>query len=53
MRYRAATIDARLSIKNRGPHGVVVTCECHQRPSAAIPPEWVGTAAATESLQGK
>jgi PAS domain S-box-containing protein len=53
MRYRAATIDARLSIKNRGPHGVVVTCECHQRPSAAIPPEWVGATAATASSQGK
>jgi len=33
MRYRAATIGARLSIENRGTHGVVVTCECHQRSS--------------------
>jgi PAS domain S-box-containing protein len=32
MRYRAATIGARLSIKNGTPHGVVVTCECHQPP---------------------
>jgi len=53
MRYRAATIDARLSIKNRAPDGVVVTCECHQRPSAAIPPEWVSAVEATESSQGK
>jgi len=30
MQYRAAAIGARLSIQNRGTHGVVVTCECHQ-----------------------
>jgi PAS domain S-box-containing protein len=34
MRRRAATIGARLSIENRAEHGgVVVTCECHQRPA--------------------
>ena len=35
MRYRAAAIGARLSIQNRDPHGVVVTCECRQTPGAA------------------
>jgi signal transduction histidine kinase len=34
MRYRAAAIGARLSIRNRDPHGVVVNCECHQSPGA-------------------
>jgi len=32
MRYRAATMGARLSIENHGARGVVVTCECHQTP---------------------
>ena len=35
MRYRAAAIGARLSIRNRNPHGVVVDCECSQTPGAA------------------
>jgi signal transduction histidine kinase len=35
MRYRAAAIGARLSIRNRDPHGVVVNCECSQTPGAA------------------
>jgi PAS domain S-box-containing protein len=34
MRYRAAAIGARLSIRNREPHGVVVNCECSQTPGA-------------------
>ena len=34
MRYRAAAMGAHLSIENRGTHGVVVTCECHQTPFA-------------------
>jgi PAS domain S-box-containing protein len=36
MRYRAAAIGARLSIKNRDTRGVVVNCECHQTPGAAL-----------------
>jgi PAS domain S-box-containing protein len=36
MRYRAAAIGARLSIKNRDTRGVVVNCECHQTPGAAV-----------------
>jgi PAS domain S-box-containing protein len=35
MRYRAAAIGARLSIRNRNPHGVVVNCECSQTSGAA------------------
>jgi PAS domain S-box-containing protein len=34
MRYRAAAIGARLSIQNRDPHGVVVSCQCRQMPGA-------------------
>ena len=33
MRYRAANIGARLSIENGIPHGVIVSCQCHQPPA--------------------